>query len=79
MIMIMDIGSPRGTKVVFAHPTNGYSGDQETANKHLAVGGTYTVARTDVGKWITYVYLLEVPGIPFNSVHFDEAEEQPCK
>jgi len=32
----------------------------------------YTVARTKVGSWHTDVYLVERPGIAFNSVDFDE-------
>ena len=68
----MEINAPKETKVIFAHPNSGYSGDQERARKHLKVGATYTVERTEIHSWSTSVYLKEVPGVGFNSVHFKE-------
>jgi hypothetical protein len=69
----MDIYAKEGTKVIFANPTWGYQFDQKMAAKHLKEGAVYTVERTDVDSWHTDVYLKEVPGIAFNSVHFVEA------
>ena len=75
----MNIYAKRGTKVVFAYPTAGYDPDQEQAKTYLEVGKTYTVERTEVHSWITYVYLMEVPGQRFNSVMFDEKEDKNCQ
>lgn len=69
----MNIYATPGSKVVFAFPKNGYSHHQEIA-KQLKVGETYTVKETRVYAWHTDVFLEEVPGIPFNSVLFKDAE-----
>ena len=70
----MDIYAQPGTKVVFANPDAGYEHHQETAKKHLTVDAEYTVDRIDAGNWHTDVYFEEVPGVPFNSVMFDDQE-----
>lgn len=69
----MNIYAKSGHKVIFKHPNYGYENDQETARKHLKVGGKYTVENTSVDTWKTDVYLKEVPGIAFNSVLFEDA------
>lgn len=66
-----DIYSTGGTKVRYTGH-NGTEADQDWANKHLTVDAIYTIERTDVGGWHTDFYLVEVPGKPFNSVHFAE-------
>lgn len=71
-IINMDIHAKNGSKVVFYHPANGYTHHQETAAKHLEVGQEYTVDYTDVGGYHTDVFLIEVPGVAFNSVMFDD-------
>lgn len=68
----MDIYARRGTKIVFNNPNAGYPYDQETARKYLKVGSKYTVEWKRVGCFHTDVFLQEVPGVPFNSVLFDE-------
>ena len=65
-------GKP-GRKIVFAHPQAGNRADQEIAKKYLEVGKTYTVKKTIIDTWITFVYLEEVSEIGFNSRMFDEA------
>jgi hypothetical protein len=70
----MNIYSKAGSKVIFAHPGNGYKHDQEQAAEYLKVGEVYTVSRTEVGGFHTEVYLEEVPGRGFNSVMFDDSE-----
>lgn len=69
----MDIYAKQGTKVVFSHPKAGYTHHQEVAAQHLKEGETYTVDHTEVDRWHTDVFLSEVPGVAFNSVHFDDA------
>ncbi len=69
--MTMDIHTPMGGKVIFRRANAGYPKDQETAEKHLRLGAVYTVGRTKPGKFHTDVYLEEVPGVAFNSVHFE--------
>lgn len=68
---MMDIYAKSGVKIKFSHPTSGLDGHQETANKHLSVGNSYTVEKTIVGGWHTDVFIKEVPGVAFNSVMFD--------
>ncbi len=60
------------TSVRYAHPENGYAKDQQMARLYLKVGKTYRVTRTAVHSWFTDLYLQELPGIPFNSVLFEE-------
>lgn len=74
-ITCMDIYSPPGTRVRFAHPTNGYLIDQETAAKHLVVGEVYTVDHADVYSSSTTVYLVGYPDVGFNSVMFEEVPD----
>ena len=61
----------RGKKVVF-HGLGGYHCDRIVAYQQLNVGHIYTVDKTVVDNWHTDVFLIEVPGISFNSVLFDE-------
>lgn len=68
----MNIYAQKGAKVKFAFPTFGYEYQQEKALKFLRIGSIYTVERTEVYASYTHVYLVEVPDIPFNSVHFED-------
>ena len=52
---------------------NGTDHDKKKADKHLKVGETYTVLKTIIHGWSTDVYLEEVEGVCFNSVHFANA------
>lgn len=75
----MDINAPEGTKVKPLFDSdgkimNGYDHDIEHAMKHLKQGETYTVDRTEIHSWHTKVYLQEIPGVPFNSVHFTQLD-----
>lgn len=56
---------------------NGYSFDQEKMNTHCDPKRVYTISRTEVSGSSTDVYLVEVPGIRFNSVCFVDAVKQP--
>lgn len=69
----IDIYAPQDTKVKYTG-RGGYDHHKEYANKYLKVDEIYTIDRTDVGGWHTDVYLKEVPGKAFNSVHFVNAE-----
>jgi len=66
----MDVESPPGTRIVFRRPDAGYPGDQARVAKHLTLGATYTIDRMLVESWHTTVFLVEVPHVGFNSVHF---------
>lgn len=68
--MSMNINAAPGTRVVFAHPKAGYAVERITAAKHLRVGEVYTVDRTEVGGWHADVFVVEVPGVAFNSALF---------
>ncbi len=69
----MNIDALQGKPVVFKHPNAGYERDQRVAREHLKLGASYTIESTEVGNWHTDVYLVEVPGVAFNSVLFDNA------
>lgn len=74
---IMDIYAKHGTKVVPVYkdgkPLNGSEYDKEKIAKHLPEGSVFTVESTDVHNWSTDVYLVEVPGVAFNSVCLADA------
>lgn len=69
--MVMSIYSKRGTKVKFENPAAGCEPDHDLAKKHLALGGTYTVARIRVKNFSSRVMLSEFPDLWFNTVLFD--------
>lgn len=70
----MDIYAKKGHKVIVTEQgmRNGWKSDEENVAKHLKVDGIYTVERTEVSSWSTAVYLQEIPGVRFNSVHFED-------
>lgn len=70
----MDIHARKGTKVKYSYPTFGYKYQQEKALKFLKVGNIYTIDRTEVHSSFTHVYFEEIPGIPFNSVFFEDVK-----
>jgi hypothetical protein len=72
----MDIYSESGTKIHFTRPSAGSKFDQELVKKYLIENNVYTVERTRVGNWHTDVYLTEVPGVAFNSVHFSDVSNK---
>ena len=74
----MEIFAVKGHKVVVTDKSrkNGYEYDTEKVDEHLEVGKEYTVDYTDVGNWSTKVYLVEVPGVSFNSVNFRSVKRQ---
>jgi putative FmdB family regulatory protein len=74
--MGMNIHSEPGSLVRFAHPNNGYKSESDLAKKHLTLNEIYTVQYTVVHNWSTDVRLLEVPDITFNSVCFEDYEDQ---
>ena len=69
----MRINAPEGQKVKYTED-GGYEAQHEQARRHLVINGEYTVERTKVGSWNSDVYLLEVPGTPFNTCMFEEIE-----
>lgn len=68
----MNIDARSGAKVLF-HNKGGYEYQQEQALKYLTLGAIYTVDFTRVHRNHTEVYLVEHPGISFNSVQFADA------
>ncbi len=73
----MSLGTRPGEKVIFHHPRNGQSGDIATGKKHLKMGQEYTVNYMNVYEYSSTVYLVEFPGIGFNSVQFVNKSSQP--
>ena len=79
---MMDIHSPKGTKVVYLGGADNSSinwGSHDDPRGVLLEGHTYTVDRTEVHTWHTKVYLQEFPNKHFNSVWFDETRNLPKK
>lgn len=72
----MNIFAMEGHKVKCSTLNAGYDSDQEKAKRYLTVGNTYTVDHTIVESFSTEVYLKEFPLVSFNSVFFEDAEEQ---
>lgn len=69
----MYIYSPKGTRVIYDAPNNGYLSCQKRLAKHgLIVGRVYVVESTDVSSYTTSVYLQGFEDIPFNSVNFGQ-------
>ncbi len=58
----------------FAHPGNGYDGDQQLAAEHLKPGKVYLLSSLQVGRSVSYLSLHDFPGIGFNSVMFEAAD-----
>jgi hypothetical protein len=59
----------------FAHPGNGYKGDQEQCAKYLTPGKVYTLTGLDVGRTSSRLFL-DIPDAPafgFNTVMFEPA------
>jgi hypothetical protein len=72
----MPVVIPRGTKVVFAFPENGYPADRERLKRlELQPGAEYTVDSTEVHSWSTSLRLREFPGEVFNTVNFALASQ----
>jgi hypothetical protein len=74
----MNIWALNGHKVIVTEDTinNGYECDKINVLKYLTVGTVYTVDYTDVHGWNTDVYLIEFPGLSFNSSSFEDVSEQ---
>ena len=72
----MNIFAIEGHKVMCSTLDAGYDYHKEVAEKYLEVGNEYTVEKTYVSGYHTDVYLKEIPNIKFNSVFFEDVEEQ---
>jgi|SRR6266542_4469371 len=69
----MDIYALPGTKVIMDWPEAGWTHDQcRIKDNGLVEGQTYTVERTEVHSSSTTLYLIEFPGVAFNTVNFSE-------
>lgn len=79
--MSMNINATRGHKVTVTSKTlrNGYEYDQEKVRKHLHVGEVYTVDTVSIDSFHSDVTLIEVPGVSFNSVSFEDYVEPMTK
>ena len=71
---MLSIYAKSETKVKFIND-NGYDFEREEANQILGTDKIYTVKHINVGGWISYVHLKEIPNKSFNTVMFDEVEE----
>lgn len=71
----MSLATRQGQKVLFNRPYAGWDGGDHP-RKYLQFDETYTVDRVVVGDSMSDVYLKEVPGISFNTVHFENVQEE---
>ena len=65
----MSLTSQPGSKVMF-NGNGGYEGEQVQAKTFLQIGKEYTVQMIDVGGFISYVSLEEMPDKIFNTTMF---------
>lgn len=76
----MNIYAKKGTKIIGLFENNviigGYELDKKNASEHIKEGEIYTVNYTDVGSWHTDVFLEEIQGRCFNSVHFADIDSE---
>ena len=72
--MSMDIYAKPGTKVKFTGE-GGYDSDKHVAFSYMKVGDVFTVKNIHVGNWVSYVEFEEFPTLRFNTVMFDEVED----
>lgn len=70
---ILNCYAKPGTKVKCAYPNNGYSGDREHIKK-LGIDNKmiFTVDYINVYGYSSTVYFIEMPGVAFNTVNFEE-------
>jgi hypothetical protein len=72
--ILMDIRSPKDTKVKFIEQNpSSYYIDKSNA-KLLMFNEIYTVDHTEVHSCYTIVFLEEYPGVEFNSVWFEKVD-----
>jgi len=73
----MNIYAKPGHEVIVTRETskNGYTEDKEKIKRLLSLSKVYTVEGTEVGGSRTRVFLKEFPGVPFNSVNFEDVEK----
>ena len=82
----MNIYAIKGHKVRCITLSAGWKDESDFYKQFLTVGNVYTVDYTDVQNWNTNVYLEEIQNknkinnrISFNSVFFEDIEEQPIE
>lgn len=74
--MSMSIEMARlGSRLKFKNPLNGYHADQALARLNLRVDHVYTLSAISIHAFHTEIYLVEVPGVSFNSVMFEDYNE----
>lgn len=72
----MNIFALKGHRIKCVTLSAGYSHHQIIAEKHLEVEKEYTIESTDLFSYYADVYLQEIPNVKFNSVFFEDVEEQ---
>lgn len=72
----MNIYAEENDKVIFSNPFAGYTFQKENMiSLGFEIGKIYTIDWTEVGNWSTDIYLKEFPNKAFNSVFFEDFEE----
>jgi len=65
------VSADKGTKIIAVDLERGTEHDMKLAQQLLIQGNTYTVDYTTVHNFWSEVFLIEIPGIGFNLIHFD--------
>ena len=69
---MMDIRAQSGDLVRYINFNAGKLSDLMECDRFLYRGGVYTVDHTEVRRFGSSVYLKDVPGVPFNTVMFED-------
>lgn len=74
----MNIRAKYGDKVIVTETSveNGYEYHSQLVKEHLEIGKVYEVHSTEVGSWSTDVFIVGFPDIRFNSVCFEDYEDE---
>ena len=64
----------RGSKVRAVDLDAGFEHDSKQAKELLVEGQVYEVEKINIGGWISTIWLKEIPGEKFNTVHFERCE-----
>jgi hypothetical protein len=71
----MSVWTPPGHKIKCEYLKSGMKEDKDHANQYLILGEIYTVKKVEVSNSISEVWLKEIPGTSFNTVHFSNVDK----
>lgn len=72
----MNLFTPEGDIIRCVTFDAGYKWDREIAKQHLSIGYFYTVEQIFIHNWERKVCLKEFPGVYFNTVFFENVNNE---